>query len=844
LTGDILVDLQGFRVYLVTGNTYAFYFVEDPDGARIVKTLGSITASLTGWKEFTVSGGLITTGYEFEVIAQVQEPDPTPTVFTGNWTYDTPNNPGVPTSGVISHANNESGVLRVNKTDNDSGDRSVDLASLDIGDVIQFNQPDGTRYAIQSIADNGTWIAFGVAPSVQSAPDGVTSFGFETVTATPITIMQDTDYWTLNPRPSAIIQGTLAVDDNPAVLSDEAYGVDILVQEYTASPDWDMLATSVSASGGEGGGGTNPLPPGGATDQALTKIDGQDYNVEWSGPYLALTGGTMLGPIDMSEQNLEGVINIVGGASSGIAIRPAATRSFSLYDGNGTTRLLVHTGAATLLYDQAGFQLVRLSAGVVDIYGPLNMQAQKIGSVLDPVDPQDAATKAYVDTSSPPQTYLHDDLTDVNPDQHHIKYTDVEAVAAVGPHFSGDHADLVNVSPDQHHVKYTDAEAVLAVGPHTPAQTFLHTDLTDITEDQHHVRYTDAEAVSAVGDVGKHTIATTAPASPSLNDVWVNPDEPPEGEYLLLAGGTMAGIINMGGFSIENITHIVGPASTSVNVQAGTDQAIYLRQSDGAIRVAVTADYTSLNDNAGVLFLRVDSPGQSLQAFAPFRAAQGTAALPGLSFYLNGNTGLFLNATDRIGFSAGGVERMVLTTTGLWHPSNYGFRLKADAPGSAAAPDYAFYNRSNLGMYTPAANTIGFSAGGLERMTVSSTAINMYRITTIHTNFYINPISDTSNAGNAYVATDGRFFRSTSTIRNKINVEYVHDLADLELRPVKFTSIASRDNESRHFGFIAEDMPHERMMQRDMYNDIDGYDIQAVVAVLAAKVNRLEAARG
>jgi hypothetical protein len=57
---------------------------------------------------------------------------------------------------------------------------------------------------------------------------------------------------------------------------------------------------------------------------------------------------------------------------------------------------------------------------------------------------------------------------------HHARYSDTEAINAVGPHnFS--HAALTDVSPDQHHVKYSDAEAVAAVeaagfvvGPHSP----------------------------------------------------------------------------------------------------------------------------------------------------------------------------------------------------------------------------------------------------------------------------------------------------------------------------------------------------------------------------------------
>ena len=39
-----------------------------------------------------------------------------------------------------------------------------------------------------------------------------------------------------------------------------------------------------------------------------------------------------------------------------------------------------------------------------------------------------------------------------NATAHHAPYADADAVAAVGPHFSGNHADLTNVLETQHHV--------------------------------------------------------------------------------------------------------------------------------------------------------------------------------------------------------------------------------------------------------------------------------------------------------------------------------------------------------------------------------------------------------
>ncbi len=82
------------------------------------------------------------------------------------------------------------------------------------------------------------------------------------------------------------------------------------------------------------------------------------------------------------------------------------------------------------------------------------------------------------------------------------------------------HNDLLDVTADQHHTRYTDAEAIAAVGPvveeaPTDGATYgrqnsgwvpvgdsgfdgFHDSLAGVTSDQHHARYTDTEAIDAV----------------------------------------------------------------------------------------------------------------------------------------------------------------------------------------------------------------------------------------------------------------------------------------------------------------------------------------------------------
>jgi hypothetical protein len=122
-----------------------------------------------------------------------------------------------------------------------------------------------------------------------------------------------------------------------------------------------------------------------------------------------------------------------------------------------------------------------------------------------------AAINADTDHSST-ASHSHNDLSDIGTDDHHSRYTDAEAQTAINNdadhgstaahnYFSGDHADLTNVNADDHHSRYTDSEAITAINSdadHSSTAAHSHDDLTDVGTDDHHSRYTDAEAVEAI----------------------------------------------------------------------------------------------------------------------------------------------------------------------------------------------------------------------------------------------------------------------------------------------------------------------------------------------------------
>ena len=224
--------------YFVAGNNYRVYSIVDPGGTdeRFVEVLSQITAQTTTWVALGIKTTWVDAGSVFDVYLAIEEPDPTPTMLSADWDYDTPTQEGAPASGQISHANEALDSVKVHKTPSAGG--PVDLSTLTVGDVI--NGPGGIRWSIQQITDMTDYWEFIVAPAQQATPDGVFTFGFETVTSKPITTIVDTDYWDTNPN----IIGRYQIDGGEWVETQDQYAIDLEIQELDISPDWDLMMKS------------------------------------------------------------------------------------------------------------------------------------------------------------------------------------------------------------------------------------------------------------------------------------------------------------------------------------------------------------------------------------------------------------------------------------------------------------------------------------------------------------------------------------------------------------------------------------------------------------------------
>ena len=308
--------------------------------------------------------------------------------------------------------------------------------------------------------------------------------------------------------------------------------------------------------------------------------------------------------------------------------------------------------------------------------------------------------------------------------------------------------------------------------------------------------------------------------------------------YLALAGGTMTGNIDMGLRSITNIAFLKSNPGGVVTLE-GQDAAsgVWLAVNGAA---KLTIDDTNvniqvpMNMNSQGMFnvTQITAPAGAdllISAFAPNKLAlagliqEGTvwanAAASGVIQRWNGDGNT--DASRRY----------------EWRRSTDFSELELHAITSASA-DYKVikFSSDNAGTVVIGQDT---QVGQLAHK-------SSFQETSINVNFSVDDAPTTGTAVNTTlvnVGTNGfwggtrwRVHRFTSARKYKSNIQLAPQLADLALEPVTF----HHDGDDKDYiGFIADDIPIEEAIVRND-GEVENYDINAVVAILAAKVNRLE----
>ena len=100
---------------------------------------------------------------------------------------------------------------------------------------------------------------------------------------------------------------------------------------------------------------------------------------------------------------------------------------------------------------------------------------------------------------------------------------------------------------------------------------------------------------------------------------------------------------------------------------------------------------------------------------APVNISLGSAAAPSIAFTGDINTGIYSPGADQVGISTGGTLRFQVSTTAATSTLPVVFPL-----GAVGTPSITFTGDLNTGIWSPAADTIAFSEGGVEAMRIDS----------------------------------------------------------------------------------------------------------------------------
>ncbi len=160
---------------------------------------------------------------------------------------------------------------------------------------------------------------------------------------------------------------------------------------------------------------------------------------------------------------------------------------------------------------------------------------------------------------------------------------------------------------------------------------------------------------------------------------------------------------------------------------------------------AIPVEFRSSDGNAILTLSETDE-----QILAGASGTFGSASLPHYSFLQDTNTGIYSAAADTIGFTTNGSARFLLTTSAFRSVGNGGISINYLAAQSATNPGYSIRGDENTGMYSDTADTLQFTTGGTLRATLNSTGLGIG--TSPSASLHVN--SDVTNLVAVFESTD------------------------------------------------------------------------------------------
>jgi hypothetical protein len=384
------------------------------------------------------------------------------------------------------------------------------------GDQIVINL---ISYAIQSNQVDAGFANIVVAPAVVTIA-GIQDITFETVVATPISVAEDLAYWSTSNFP--LVQGLKGVDIAYAniVPDDNAYGVDLLVQQAYIPDPAEWWLKLVAGGGGSGGGGdfTPTLFTGaGSTGYVPDPITENDWFLRDDGSWVL--------PTDTNTTDHTLLTSI--GTNTHVAIDSHIADSSIHFTEGSISHLNIQ--------DIGTYSHMAIDSHIDDV--TTNPHAVKFSQLSDaPTIITDHTALTSIGTNTHAQIDSHiSDLTihfaDVGIDGLEYVRKDNTWVVASGGGVT-DHTQLTSIGNNTHpqiddHIQDTFSNPHQVSYDQLQNQPFIPTDhgqLTGLSDDDHSQYLTDSRGDARYpirdGNFTNMVIASSLPGSPNANTLY------------------------------------------------------------------------------------------------------------------------------------------------------------------------------------------------------------------------------------------------------------------------------------------------------------------------------------
>jgi hypothetical protein len=146
----------------------------------------------------------------------------------------------------------------------------------------------------------------------------------------------------------------------------------------------------------------------------------------------------------------------------------------------------------------------------------------------------------------------------------------------------------------------------------------------------------------------------------------------------------------------------------------------------------------------------------------------GSATAPAINFRSDTNTGIYYTFGSAMGFSFNGSALMTIETAAVnFGPQSNNYpRVRVSSTSTAALPSYTWYGNDTAGIFRPASNVVGISTNGVERIRFNDSGVyittNLDALasttTTVSLTFATNP-----TPGGSPLATTGVLSTTATT---------------------------------------------------------------------------------